>query len=90
MILNNKLFKKVPQLCSSSLRASPHWLRSSANVTYARNVTRNSKNIFLTKKRIIGFQGEINLIFSKTKEGDNIMFSPLCSENDLHIKENFI
>jgi len=31
----------------------------------------------------IGFlKGEINLIFSKTKEGDNIVFSPLRSEND--------
>jgi len=33
---------------------------------------------------------EINLIFSKTKEGDNIVFSPLHSKNDLNIKRKLI
>ena len=32
---------------------------------------------------MIGFQRGINLIFSLFKEGDNMMFSPLCYENDL-------
>ena len=36
---------------------------------------------------MIGFQRGINLIFSLFKEGDNIVFSPLRSENDLFIKE---
>lgn len=54
-------------------------------------VIRNSKNIFLRCKMMIGFliRG-INLIFSKTKEGDNNVFSPLCYENDLNIGKNFI
>jgi len=32
---------------------------------------------------MIGFQRGINLIFSKKKEGDNMVFSPLRSENYL-------
>ena len=39
---------------------------------------------------MIGFQKWINLIFSFIIEGDNIVFSPLRSENDLHTQENFI
>jgi hypothetical protein len=39
---------------------------------------------------MIGFPKRgINLIFFKIKEGDNIVFSPLRSENDLNIKGNF-
>jgi len=35
---------------------------------------------------MIGFQRGINLIFSLFIEGDNNVFSPLRSENDLFIK----
>ena len=38
---------------------------------------------------MIGFQRGINLIFSK-KEGDNMVFSPLRSENDLFKKTKLI
>jgi hypothetical protein len=39
----------------------------------------------------IGFlKRGINLIFSKIKEGDNIVFSPLHSENDLNIRGKLI
>ena len=51
-------------------------------------VIRNSKNIFLTDNGMIGFQSGINLIFSLFKEGDNMVFSPLRSENDLNYKRN--
>jgi hypothetical protein len=34
---------------------------------------------------MIGFQKEINLIFSFIIEGDNIVFSPLRYENELFI-----
>jgi hypothetical protein len=44
---------------------------------------RNSKNIFLTEKRMIGFQMEINLIY--LMRDDNIVFSSLSYENDLFI-----
>jgi len=37
---------------------------------------------------MIDFRRGTNLIFSKFKEGDNNVFSPLRSENDLFI--NFI
>ncbi len=36
---------------------------------------------------MIGFQRRINLIFSLFKEGDNNVFSPLRSENDLFINQ---
>ena len=36
----------------------------------------------------IGFQKRINLIFSLLTEGDNMVFSPLRSENDLNYKRN--
>jgi hypothetical protein len=39
---------------------------------------------------MIGFQKGINLIFSLFIEGDNNVFSPLRSENDLNILVNFI
>jgi hypothetical protein len=39
---------------------------------------------------MIGFQRAINLIFSLFNEGDNNVFSPLRSENDLNIRGNFI
>jgi hypothetical protein len=40
---------------------------------------------------MIGFlKRGINLIFSKTKEGDNIVFSPLHSENDFIFREKLI
>ncbi len=45
------------------------------NVGYT-EVIRNSKNIFLRSKGMLGVQKGINLIFSKTKEGNNIVFSP--------------
>ena len=46
---------------------------------------RNSKNIFLKGKKKTGFKKMINLIFSLFNEGDNNVFSPLRSENDLFI-----
>jgi len=39
---------------------------------------------------MIGFQRGINLIFSLFKEGDNMVFSPLRSENDLFKKIKLI
>ena len=39
---------------------------------------------------MIGFQKGINLIFSLFIDGDNNVFSPLRSENDLNILVNFI
>ncbi len=39
---------------------------------------------------MIGFQKGINLIFSLFIEGDNNVFSPLPSENDLNNRGNFI
>jgi len=39
---------------------------------------------------MIGFQRGINLIFSLFKEGDNMVFSPLRSENDLYKKRKLI
>jgi len=39
---------------------------------------------------MIGFQKGINLIFSLFNEGDNIIFSPLLSKNDLNIKGKLI
>jgi hypothetical protein len=37
---------------------------------------------------MIGFQREINLVFSLFIDGDNNVFSPLCSDNDLFKKRN--
>jgi len=39
---------------------------------------------------MIGFQMRINLIFSLFKEGDNMVFSPPRSENDLFKKKKLI
>ena len=38
----------------------------------------------------IGFQRGINLIFSFIVEGDNVVFPPLRSENDLFINFNLL
>jgi len=63
------------------LAASRHII-TPANIVHA-SVVRNSKNIFLRDKRMIGF-------LKRGRERDNIVFSLLSYENDLNINGKLI